>query len=92
MNSVTLPSLTLLVTNAQHLESGLSAQHTWTSSGGVIGSSPNAQWRLVDAQGSVKPMHCEVMMVDGAYCLKDSCGSTYVNGQTCHWALGKWHV
>lgn len=38
MNSVTLPSLTLLVTNAQHLESGLSAQHTWTSSGGVIGS------------------------------------------------------
>lgn len=80
MNSVTLPSLTLLVTNAQHLESGLSAQHTWTSAGGVIGASPAAQWRLVDAQGSVKPVHCEVMMVDGAYCLKDNCGETYVNG------------
>ena len=89
MNSVTLPSLTLLVTNAQHLESGLSAQHTWTSSGGVIGSSPNAQWRLVDAQGSVKPMHCEVMMVDGAYCLKDSCGSTYVNGADMPLGVGQ---
>lgn len=25
-------------------------------------------------------MYCEVMMVDGVYCLKDSCGSMYVNG------------
>lgn len=55
----------------------------------MIGSSPNAQWRLVDAQGSVKPMHCEVMMVDGAYCLKDSCGSTYVNGADMPLGVGQ---
>ncbi|MFG0605355.1 type VI secretion system-associated FHA domain protein TagH [Vibrio mimicus] len=89
MNSVTLPSLTLLVTNAQHLESGLSAQHTWTSAGGIIGASPAAQWRLVDAQGRVKPVHCEVVMVDGAYCLKDNCGDTYVNGADMPLGLGQ---
>ncbi|MGL4828964.1 MAG: type VI secretion system-associated FHA domain protein TagH [Vibrio sp.] len=89
MNSVTLPSLTLLVTNAQHLESGLSAQHTWTSAGGIIGASPAAQWRLVDAQGCVKPVHCEVVMVDGAYCLKDNCGDTYVNGADMPLGLGQ---
>ncbi|MEF2523448.1 type VI secretion system-associated FHA domain protein TagH [Vibrio mimicus] len=89
MNTVTLPSLTLLVTNAQHLESGLSAQHTWTSAGGVIGASPAAQWRLVDAQGRVKPVHCEVVMVDGAYCLKDNCGSTYINGADMPLGLGQ---
>ncbi|HAS6172271.1 TPA: type VI secretion system-associated FHA domain protein TagH [Vibrio vulnificus] len=80
MNSVVLPSLTLLVINAQHLESGLSAQYTWTPAGGIIGSSTKAQWRLVDTLGSVKPEHCEILMVDGAFCIKDHCGSTYING------------
>ncbi|CED56772.1 type VI secretion-related FHA domain protein VasC [Aliivibrio wodanis] len=87
MNKPKLPSLTLLVTNAQRLESGLSAQHTWKEEGGIIGMATTSDWRLTDSDGQVSSEHCEVVVVDGAYCLKDICGSTYVNG--AHLPLGK---
>lgn len=87
MNAMTQPSVTLLVTNAQILESGLAAQSTLTGDGGTIGSDAYATWRLKDSQGKVKPLHCEVMSVDGAFCVKDLCGDTYVNGS--HMPLGR---
>lgn len=86
MNQAAQPSLTLLVTNVQLLESGLSAQSTWTQTGGTIGSDSFATWRLKDNQGQVRPVHCEILMVDGAFCLKDRCGATHVNGS--HMPLG----
>ncbi|WP_182033505.1 type VI secretion system-associated FHA domain protein TagH [Vibrio diabolicus] len=87
MNKPKLPSLTLLVTNAQRLESGLSAQYTWKETGGIIGAATTSEWRLTDSDGQVSSEHCEVVVLDGAYCLKDICGSTYVNG--AHLPLGK---
>lgn len=87
MNNSTLPSLTLLVTNAQRLESGLSAQHTWMASGGIIGAASSSDWRLTDVDGEVSAEHCEIVVLDGAYCLKDICGTTYING--AHLPLGK---
>lgn len=87
MNAMTQPSVTLLVTNVQILESGLAAQSTLTVDGGTIGSDAYATWRLKDTQGKVKPLHCEVMSVDGAFCVKDLCGDTYVNGS--HMPLGR---
>lgn len=79
-------SLTLLVTNVQLLESGLTAQSKWTSEGGTIGADSFSTWHLKDTQGKVHPVHCEVVTIDGAYCLRDRCGETYVNGS--HMPLG----
>jgi len=79
--------LTLVVANAQALESGLSAQVRFVDSGGVIGSDFSADWRLTDRLGRVSGRHCEVVVVDGAFCVRDDCGETFVNGT--HMPLGK---
>ncbi len=73
-------NLNLLVVNAQKLESGLSALMKWDAKGGVIGASKLSKWVLKDNQDGVRPQHCEIVMVDGAFCLKDLCGETYING------------
>lgn len=80
MNVPSLPVLTLMVTNAQRLESGMTVQHSFYQNGGNIGSSPLADWRLVDPQEAIASQHCEIVVVDGAYCIKELSGSTYVNG------------
>ncbi|EGU30264.1 type VI secretion system-associated FHA domain protein TagH [Vibrio scophthalmi] len=79
--------LSMLVVNAQQLQSGLSAQRIFTHEGGVIGSSPAAKWRLSDAYSSVQAQHCEVAVIDGEFCIEDLCGATYVNGS--HMPLGR---
>lgn len=80
MDSSAQPNLTLLVINAQRLESGLSAAMQWDKSGGIIGSGSHSKWLLKDGQGQVKSEHCEVLMFDGAFCLRDLSGETFVNG------------
>ncbi|WP_315918891.1 type VI secretion system-associated FHA domain protein TagH [Vibrio fluvialis] len=87
MNAMTQTSLILQVANVQLLESGLTAQSHWTVEGGNIGSESWATWRLKDAQGRVKPQHCAIVSIDGAFCVRDLCGDTYVNGS--HMPLGK---
>ncbi len=87
MNAMTQTSLILQVANVQLLESGLTAQSHWTPDGGNIGSESWATWRLKDAQGRVKPQHCAIVSIDGAFCVRDLCGDTYVNGS--HMPLGK---
>ncbi|MBY7921125.1 type VI secretion system-associated FHA domain protein TagH [Vibrio fluvialis] len=87
MNAMTQTSLILQVANVQLLESGLAAQSHWTAEGGNIGSESWTTWRLKDAQGRVKPQHCAIVSIDGAFCVRDLCGDTYVNGS--HMPLGK---
>ena len=73
-------NLNLLVINAQKLESGLTAFMQWDAEGGVIGSSSASTWTLKDSSGRIYPQHCEIVMFDGAFCLRDLCGETYING------------
>ncbi|EEX91796.1 type VI secretion system-associated FHA domain protein TagH [Vibrio orientalis] len=80
MGKSPLTKLTLLVTNVQKLESRLSALIEWGVEGGIIGADDSAHWLLSDSQGEVFPEHCEILMLDGAFCLKDLCGETYING------------
>jgi len=80
MDMLETPNLNLLVINAQKLESGLSAHMQWDVAGGLIGSSPTSKWVLKDSNAEVFPEHCEIVLFDGAYCLRDLCGKTYVNG------------
>lgn len=72
--------ITLVVANAQTLESGLSAQIRFVETGGTIGSSAMASWRLKDRMARVYDVHCEILVVDGAFCVRDECGQTFVNG------------
>jgi type VI secretion system protein ImpI len=80
MNAMTVPSLNLMVTNVQLLESGLTPKSNWTPEGGTIGSSFSDDWRLRDKFGLVRSSHCEIVVIDGAYCLRDCSGETYING------------
>ncbi|MCG9724336.1 type VI secretion system-associated FHA domain protein TagH [Vibrio brasiliensis] len=80
METTEILKLNLLVINAQKLESGLSALMDWDQNGGLIGSSSASKWVLKDANGHVHPQHCEIVMFDGAFCLRDLCGETYING------------
>jgi type VI secretion system protein ImpI len=73
-------SLNMVVTNVQLLDSGLTPQSAWTPDGGMIGASSECVWRLKDKNQTIEPHHCEVRVVDGAYCLLDHSGETYVNG------------
>lgn len=87
MNTLKRPSLTLLVINVQCLESGLSAQHTFSEMGGSIGSLTSMDWCLTDINRVISSEHCKIVVLDGAYCLKDISGITYING--AHRPLGK---
>lgn len=80
METSEILNLNLLVINAQKLESGLSALMQWDGNGGVIGSSSASTWVLKDSNAGIQPQHCEIVMVDGAFCLRDLCGETYING------------
>ncbi|MDE1349428.1 type VI secretion system-associated FHA domain protein TagH [Vibrio aestuarianus] len=80
-------TLSLIVTNVQHLESGLAAQCIFNQQGGVIGTVNDAHWRLRDSAGHIHNRHCEIRIVDGAFCIQDLCGHTYVNGS--HMPLGQ---
>ncbi|WP_038184683.1 type VI secretion system-associated FHA domain protein TagH [Vibrio rhizosphaerae] len=76
------PSLNIIVTNVQVLESGLTSRTTWTPAGGTIGTAADSFWLLTDKNGAISPNHCEIQVVDGAFCVRDNCGETYVNGSS----------
>jgi type VI secretion system protein ImpI len=76
------PSLNIIVTNVQVLESGLISRTSWTPAGGTIGTAADSFWHLSDKNGAIFPNHCEIVVVDGAFCVRDNCGATYVNGSS----------
>jgi type VI secretion system protein ImpI len=80
MSEVEQPTLLFKVTNVQLLASGLTPQKRFESAGGTIGSGRHNDWCLTDTKGEIRSIHCEVLMIDGAFCLKDVSGETYVNG------------
>ncbi|CAM3875767.1 hypothetical protein VA7868_00536 [Vibrio aerogenes CECT 7868] len=83
------PLLNMVVVNVQLLESGLTPQSSWTPDGGRIGTSVDSFWRLTDKNGNIQPNHAQIEMIDGAFCLRDLCGETYVNGSLMPLGSGK---
>jgi len=75
-------SLSMVITNTQHLASGMSPKMLWPSVGGSIGSGFADDWKLEDSEGAVRPDHCDIIVVDGSFCLKDTSGETYINGSS----------
>ncbi|WP_407334007.1 type VI secretion system-associated FHA domain protein TagH [Enterovibrio sp. 27052020O] len=80
---------TLVVTNTQYLEAGLSATHTFSQAGGSMGASPADDWHLRDREGRVFSHHAEIVEVDGKLCLLDVRGASYMNGATIPVGAGK---
>lgn len=79
--------LTLVVTNTQDLEAGLSASYSFDQDGGSVGSATSSSWLLKDKQAKVRATHFEISMVDGAFSLRDTHGACFINGATI--AVGK---
>lgn len=77
----------LVVVNVSALEAGLSAKASFGVLGGIIGSDVDAFWYLTDQVGTIFSLHCEIVFIDGAFCIKDICGETYINFS--HMPLGK---
>lgn len=63
-------SMTLQVMNGNELESGRAAKCLFTADGGDIGNLPECHWPVQDRAGSVVGRACQVMVHDGAFCLK----------------------
>jgi len=73
--------LRLMVNNTSELEGSAASSAVFDKSGGVIGSAENADWVLVDRQGTILPKHLHVCHIDGQFCLEAGKGaSAYVNG------------
>lgn len=79
----------LVVTNPQQLHRGSTPHHIFDRSGGTIGCR-GANWILADRAGQIEPIHCEIRVEDGAFCIVDRCGSTRINNNDA--PLGHWVV
>jgi len=86
MPSLSHRRLALVVTNPEMLRLRSMPRHGFGLSGGTIGAS-GADWLLADSAGRIRPQHCEIVWDDGAFCLVDRSGQTFVNDS--HNALGQ---
>lgn len=75
----TASRLTLVVRNPEHLLHGCTANHEFNTAGGSIGSGA-CDWVLNDRQHAIQPLHCEIRLVEGRFCVIDRCGLTRLNG------------
>lgn len=72
-------SLTLQVMNGNELESGRAAKCLFTVDGGDIGSGSACHWPVQDRAGSVGDRACEVVLHDGAFCLRSLVPGLMIN-------------
>lgn len=80
MNKHRAPRLQITITNAAGLGRGFRKEHVFGVEGGSIGSAQNDSWQLSSHRTGVVAGHAEVRVIDGAFCLIDRCGRTFING------------
>ncbi|ECF6085615.1 type VI secretion system-associated FHA domain protein TagH [Salmonella enterica subsp. houtenae] len=72
-------SLTLQVMNGNELESGRAAKCLFSAEGGDIGHTPACRWPVQDRAGSVAGRACQVILHDGAFCLRSLMPGLMIN-------------
>ncbi|WP_239952143.1 type VI secretion system-associated FHA domain protein TagH [Dyella terrae] len=77
----------LVVTNPQSLQHGSTPRHRFDRTGGTIGCRA-ANWILADRQDRIEPIHCEICLEDGHFCVVDRSGQTHINGAHAPIGLG----
>lgn len=82
-------TINIVVMNTQELQAGTKPVCEFNKQGGVIGSDTSALWSLQSqsTDEAVQPGHCEILLFDGHFCVRDLCGETYINGASM--PLGK---
>ena len=76
---VTARRIALVVTNPQALQHGCTPRHSFDRAGGTIGCR-GANWVLTDRNDTIQPIHCEILVKDGGFCVVDRSGLTRING------------
>lgn len=71
--------LRLSVSNPTRIGIGCTPVHSVDHRGGTIGSG-DASWCLADDRGWIASRHAELFSRDGAFCLRDLAGMTWING------------
>ncbi|MDE1139876.1 type VI secretion system-associated FHA domain protein TagH [Paraburkholderia tropica] len=77
--AVTARHIALVVTNPHLLQHGCTPRHSFDRTGGTIGCR-GANWILADRSDLIQPIHCEILMKDGGFCVVDRSGQTFING------------
>ncbi|EAW2134161.1 type VI secretion system-associated FHA domain protein TagH [Salmonella enterica subsp. enterica] len=72
-------SLTLQVMNGNELESGRAAKCLFSAEGGDIGHAPACRWPVQDRAGSVAGRACQIILHDGAFCLRSLMPGLMIN-------------
>ena len=72
-------SLTLQVMNGNELESGRTAKCLFGATGGDIGHDSACHWAVQDRAGLVAGRACQVMVHDGAFCLRSLTPGLMIN-------------
>ncbi|EDT6764286.1 type VI secretion system-associated FHA domain protein TagH [Salmonella enterica subsp. enterica] len=72
-------SLTLQVMNGNELESGRAAKCLFSAEGGDIGHASACQWPVQDRVGSVAGRACQIVLHDGAFCLRSLMPGLMIN-------------
>ncbi|MGK9174206.1 type VI secretion system-associated FHA domain protein TagH [Yokenella regensburgei] len=72
-------SLTLQVMNGNELESGRAAKCLFSAEGGDIGHAPTCRWPVQDRVGSIAGRACQIVMHDGAFCLRSLMPGLMIN-------------
>lgn len=70
--------LRLSVSNPTRIGIGRTSVHFFDHRGGAIGSG-DASWCLADDRGWIASRHAELYARDGAFCLRDLVGMTWIN-------------
>ncbi|HTV86024.1 MAG TPA: type VI secretion system-associated FHA domain protein TagH [Dyella sp.] len=78
--------ITLVVSNPEILQYGNKPRHRFDRTGGTIGCR-GANWLLMDHHDRIEPIHCEICLEDGHFCVVDRCGKTHING--AHAPMGR---
>lgn len=79
MTVLTAQGLKLTISNPTDVASGQTTEHVFGERGGSIGSARNDTWQLSAHRTGAVGGHAEIRLVDGAFCLIDRSGRTYIN-------------
>lgn len=70
--------ITLVIDNPEQLLHGCTPSRHFDAAGGTIGSA-GGDWVLDDRSHHINPLHCELRLREGRFCVIDRCGQTRLN-------------
>ena len=82
--------MTLIVTNAELLETNLVGLYCFDKQGGSVGANDHCTWKLYDQANSVAPLHFSIFYQENAFILEDLSGVTFINNLLLSVGMGNY--